>query len=194
MTLTSDELLMLTEAELAQKIEETTPENADKEFFLPATMKPEKNPVLIEARRLSSVYRQKHTRKLKIQSFTIPAFILLPAAFLLLVVHDAILAASWFTGSILVVLFYVSFGGRVTRWRLKRYERQVLTAEKESKNVVAVRANEWAKNRYVLPAGTLGWSEYSEVRLDNVAYTWEEVQDDKWQLREVETLKEPTLR
>lgn len=199
MSLTGDELLLLSKKELEQKVQEAVPPVTG-DVFTPDIMRPIENTVRVEVNHLKADWQRKSKTVFKIQTAAIPSFVLLPsAAFFVLPVDHATIPAFWFVGSIIVVLMYLFFTGRVSGWRAKTFAAQAYTAERESERVVLQRASEWARKRYALPQGNVEWSAYgSEFRLGETVYIWEEVAPvnelDAYVLQEVETGKEPELR
>ena len=197
--LTEDELLLLSKEELEKKVQEAVPAVTG-EAFTPDIMKPTENPIRVEVNHLKADWQRRSKTVFKTQAAALPAFIVLPAGlFFILPVDHATIPAFWFVGSIVLVLIYLWFTGRVSGWRKKTYETHAYTAEKESERIVLQRASEWARKRYVLPQGSIEWSAYgSEFRMGDRVFIWKEVEPvdglDGYVIHEVETGQEPELK
>lgn len=198
MSYTAEDFLLMKKEELAKTIRKATPKNPDPEYFKPNEVQPSLNLAFKDLKEAASAFRIRQKKVVKIQTFAIPAFIFLPTIALFLFKVDPRLTGSWFVFSLIAVIAYFTFVGKVTAFRSKRFAQHVVTADTETKNMVEFRAAEWARRRYVLPAGTIGWSAYgSEIRIGEdreKVYEWVEPIEDHYRLNDLATGEEAPLR
>jgi hypothetical protein len=198
MDFTSDDLLHMKKEELTAAIKDSAPQQTG-DTFCPELLAPLDNPVRKLVTLHADTFKHQHSRLVKRLAYLIPAFIFIPAALAILFKLGPELPSFLFVGCIILTIIYFWFTGRVNGWKKRTFTRHQETAERQAEQLVDIRASQWARNRYQLPAGDVEWSEYgSEFRLgsaDNaMVLVWEEVSDGQYRLKDLSTGTEPQLK
>ncbi len=188
---TEQELFAMTKEEVHSYISQSVGEQKETEGFHPDRYEPQNNPHLTHIRSLKGSYQVSHKQRVTYQAILIPSVIVIPTVAALSFRLPFETAAAWFVLSIIASLVYFFVTGKVSTYRTRKYQFVSEEGQKAAEKLAHVRADAWAKRTYILPTNeTISWSRYSELTVNGKRSEWDEVADDTYILKVLETGEE----
>ena len=190
--LTPNEFLRLGREDIEHLIDESFPSSAGKPSFEPELYSASSSTLLQQMKEWKREYTAKSDERKTITNWVVLS--LAVAAIVLTVILTGgvtQIAALVFTLTVMAVISFYWFFGRVWRWEAKRYAENVQFAENAVEKVRNRRAKEWVTARYELPAYNVEWAEFSDFYIDGRAYRWAELEDGHFVVQLAATGEEP---